>query len=335
MTIRLSRSPLIFGLILSIHVMLSTEMARGESISIEEYRTRIQDAIEYLESNQGALQQEEINYLEDVFPSGLIVQDTRGEAVRTDHKGPLRWTKDEKDTAKDRNDLKTHLKSLLEQLSLPEGVGSLMGGMAWGEKRRRLDEIYETKEFSALREKKIPPWKAYIDELLKRLREWLQAQVGPLGPIFPGKWGQYILYGVILVAGGVLIFWIFRSVGPIGWRWRHPVLRQTPVVETPETDWITWREQARSKAKEGAFREAIRSLFVSALMEGRHRGWWDYDPEMTNQEHLARVGEPVARREALRKLTDLYESSWYGLGHPGRKEFHRCEEWLEQMVGAK
>ena len=111
---------------------------------------------------------------------------------------------------------------------------------------------------------------------------------------------------------------------------------ETTCLKTdPETDWVTWREQARSKAREGAFREAIRSLFLSALMEGRHRGWWNYNPEMTNREHLARMGDPVARREALLKLTELYERSWYGLGHPGREEFHRCEIWLEQMAAAK
>ena len=335
MTIRHSCSALFFGLILSIHAMFSTGAVWGESISIDEYRARIQGAIEYLECKEGTLQQEEISHMEDVFPSGLIVRDTKGAAIRTDHQGPLRWTKEEKGGSKERGYLKTHLRSLLAQLAWSETVGSLMSGTAWGENRRRLDEIYETKEFSALREKKIPPWKGYIEELLKRLGHWLQKHAGELGAIYPGNWSQYILYGVILIAGGMLIVWIFRSVGPLGWRWRQSVLRQTSEGKVPETDWITWREQARSKAREGAFREAIRSLFVSALMEGRHRGWWDYAPETTNREHLARVKAPVARREALRELTDLYEKSWYGLGQPGREEFRRCEEWLEQMVAAK
>ena len=335
MTIRLSRSALFFSLILGIDTLLMTGAVRGESISIDEYRARIQRTIESLESKEGALQQEEISHLEDVFSSGLIVRDTSGAAVRTDHQGPLRWVKGENDASHGRSDLKTYLKSLLEQLSWEEKIGSLMSGTAWGEKRRRLDEIYETKEFSALKEKKTPPWKAYIEELLNRVREWLQTHAGSFGAIFSGKWIQYLLYGVIFTAGGVLVVLIFRSVGPIGWRWRQPVLKQTPEGKVPETDWITWREQARSKAQEGAFREAIRSLFVSALMEGRHRGWWDYEPETTNREHLARVGEPVERREALRRLTELYERSWYGLGHPGREEFHRCEEWLERIAAAK
>jgi hypothetical protein len=102
-------------------------------------------------------------------------------------------------------------------------------------------------------------------------------------------------------------------------------------INDPEKDWLTWRGQALSKAQRGAFREAIRSLFVSVLMEGHHRGWWIYEPETTNREHLARVEGPAERRQALRKLTELYERSWYGLGHPGREEFRKCQEWLEQM----
>ena len=335
MTIRLSRSSLIFGLILSTHTLLVAGAVRGESISIDEYRARIRGAIEYLESKEGMLQQEKTSYMEDLFPTGLIVRDMSGEAVRTDHQGPLRWTKEDKDASKGRSHLKTHLSSLLEQLSWPQGVGNPVSGAAWEEKRRRLGDIYETKEFSALKEKKAPPWKAYIDELLTRLGQWLKTHIGPLGVILSGKWSQYLLYGVIFIAGGVFIYRIFRSLGPIGWRWRQSVLGQVPDLRTPEKEWITWREQARLKAYEGAYREAIRSLFVSALMEGRHRGWWDYAPETTNREHLARVKAPVARREALRELTDLYEKSWYGLGQPGREEFRRCEEWLEQMVAAK
>lgn len=70
MTIRLSRSPLIFGLVLSIHALLMAGMVRGESISIDEYRARIQDTVEYLESKDGTLRQEEISYLDDAFPKG-------------------------------------------------------------------------------------------------------------------------------------------------------------------------------------------------------------------------------------------------------------------------
>ena len=226
------------------------------------------------------------------------------------------------------------MSALLKQLSGPERGGGAIRAQAWEKRRILLDDVYKNREFRHLKEKRRPPWKTYLDEFFKTLVNWLREHLGPLGPNLPGKLGQYLLYGFILILGGALVVWMLSAIGPIGWRWRRPKLRLSQEVKTPEKDWVTWREQARSKAQKGAFRDAIRSLFVSALMEGHQRGWWIYEPEMTNREHLARVEGPVERREALQKLTDLYEKSWYGLGHPGSEDFHKCEEWLQQMGAA-
>ena len=335
MTIRTSPRFWIFGLILSLYILNIAGVAWGEPISLNEYKSRIQAAIEYLESGEGALLGDDTSYLRDLFPSGLMVQNTREEKVRVDHQEFFRWAQEDDGRPGGRNELRTHLKSLLEQLSWPETRGATIEGSTWEEKRRRLDEVYEAGEFGYLKERRTPPWRAYVEELWKTLGNWLRKHIGPLGPILPGNWTLYPLYGFILILGGILIVWIFRSIGPIGWRWRQTKMRRLQEEDkAPEKDWLTWREQALSKAQRGAFREAIRSLFVSVLMEGHHRGWWVYEPETTNREHLARVEGPLERRQALQKLTELYERSWYGLGHPGRKEFRQCQEWLEQMEAA-
>ena len=308
--------------------------ASGELISLTEYQNRIVAAIEYVESGDGDLQQEETSHLMDMFPSGLMVQDRQGEKIQADHQGLLRWAEADKDHSRSRAELGTHLKSLRDQLSWQESGGAPISGQAWEKRRRLLDDVYKNREFKHLKAKTTPPWKTYLEEFMKTLGNWLREHLGPLGPILPGKLSQYILFGFILILGGVLVVWILRSIGPIGWRWKQPKLRPSQEVKAPEKDWTTWREQARSKAQKGAFREAIRSLFLSVLMEGHHRGWWVYEPETTNREHLARLEAPVERRQALQKLIDLYEESWYGLGHPGREEFRKCEEWLQQMGSA-
>ncbi|MGD8383411.1 MAG: DUF4129 domain-containing protein, partial [Syntrophobacterales bacterium] len=94
------------------------------------------------------------------------------------------------------------------------------------------------------------------------------------------------------------------------------------------------REEAKKKAQEGAFREAIRSLFISVLMEGHQKGWWLYEPEATNREHLSRVEGQSERREALQRLIDRYELAWYGLRQPGMEEFRDCERWVQRLEGS-
>ena len=111
-------------------------------------------------------------------------------------------------------------------------------------------------------------------------------------------------------------------------------MKPTPATKTVGMDWRTWRNQAMEKASEGAFREAVRFFFVSVLLEGHHHGWWTYNPEATNREHLARVRGPLDRQDALKQLTALYEKVWYGQEEAGQESFHRCSEWLRQMEAA-
>ncbi|NIR13962.1 MAG: DUF4129 domain-containing protein [Desulfobacterales bacterium] len=121
--------------------------------------------------------------------------------------------------------------------------------------------------------------------------------------------------------------------GPVGWRWKYASAPTTPPVAKTslERNWRSWREEAKKKAQEGAFREAIRSLFISVLMEGHQERWWLYEPEATNREHLSRVEGQSERREALQRLIDRYELAWYGLRQPGMEEFRDCERWVQRL----
>lgn len=337
MTIRSSPRLWIFVIILGVHIFIVAGGAGGELISFDEYRSRIQAAIESLDSGEGSLQENDTTYLSSLFPSGLLVQNMHEETVRADHRGLLGWVQEEEKSGPgDRLELRTHLTSLLIQLTRTDTPGATFGKQSWDEKRRLLEKVFEAGEFRYLKDQKIAPWKAWIEERWRALGAWLRKHLGSLEGVLPGDWIRYPLYGFVLLLGAILIVWIFRSVGPLGWRWRQTKMGSTSEEsKAPKKDWLTWRGQALSKAQHGAFREAIRSLFVSALMEGHQRGWWVYKPETTNREHLACVEGPVERRQALRKLTEIYEKSWYGLGNPGPEEFHKCQEWLQRMGSAQ
>jgi hypothetical protein len=147
-----------------------------------------------------------------------------------------------------------------------------------------------------------------------------------------GKWIVFLTYGVVLILGGIVIIWIIRSFGPVAWRRKRPKSIPPPGTESlPEKGWWAWREEAHKKAEQGAFREAIRFLFISVLVEGHQKGWWIYEPEATNREHLARVEDHRHRHEALQKLTELYELAWYGLTQPGKEAFLDCEKWTQRL----
>lgn len=132
--------------------------------------------------------------------------------------------------------------------------------------------------------------------------------------------------------------WIVRSADWPGRRWSRSRIREAETRGAGEgpagVRWADLRAEAESRAEKGDLREAVRLFFVSVLLEGHVRGWWEYRPEATNREHLAFLGGPEGRQEALRSLTDLYERTWYGVRDPDRQEFSRCREWLGRMEAA-
>jgi hypothetical protein len=302
----------------------------AESISVAEYRLRIQESLAHLKEGEGQIGPEEISWFGESFPSDLVVEDSTGEQFLVDRKDLFRWAKDAEDSPQGRKRLAAYQQALLQEISRWTGE-TLSEASGWGEYRNLLDEVYRGKEFRYLKKREDPAWRQYIARLLEDFGRWLQDHLGFLGTMRTG-WIVYVAYGIVLVLGAVLIIWISRLFGPVGWRWKYASAPPPPSTKTsPERNWQSWREEAKKKAQEGAFREAIRSLFISVLMEGHQKGWWVYEPEATNREHLARVEGQSERREVLQSLIDRYELAWYGLRQPGREEFQDCERWVKRL----
>jgi hypothetical protein len=178
-----------------------------------------------------------------------------------------------------------------------------------------------------------PPWWAFLTEVLEALGKWLEQHWPSLEGV-SDKWLRYpiyTVYAIVLILTIVMVFWIFRSVGGFGWRWSQAAAHPPSPSEAPPMDWRSWRERARREAEDGAFRKAIRSLFISTLVEGHQRGWWTYEPEATNREHLSRVAGSPQRRDALKRLIHAYEIAWYGMGSPAREDYQACEAWIGKM----
>ena len=305
----------------------------AESISVAEYRLRIQESLAHVEEGEGQIGPEEISWLRESFLPDLVVQDPSGERFLVDRKDLLRWAQDAEESPQGRERLAAYQRALLQEITRWTGE-TFSESSRWDEYRTLLDEVYRGTEFKYLRKREDPAWRQYISRLIEDFGRWLQDHLGFLDTMRAG-WIVYVAYGIVLVLGAILIIWISRLFGPVGWSWKHASAPPPPAAKiSPERNWQSWREEAKKKAQEGAFREAIRSLFISVLMEGHQKGWWLYEPEATNREHLARVEGQSERREALQRLIDRYELAWYGLRQPGMEEFQDCERWVQRLEGS-
>ena len=335
MTIKLSERSCLIILFLLPFILQFPQKAFTKSLPMEAYRFEIQETINTLEAGEGTLDPEETSHLREKLPPGLTVESSEQEEVRVDRRTLQKWIRKAQESSEGRSQLITHLKALLHQLK-SEGDGVFPAKSEWEEYRAGLEEVFRLKEFRHLKEQQKPPWLEFLGKLIERIRKWLGAHLGAIEK-FGGSWILYAVYGIVLLLGGFILVKIIRSSGSLGWRWRQT--RFSPLsgkpAPLPTMDWSKWREEAREMALQGAFREAVRALFVSALMEGHQRGWWIYEVEATNREHLARVEGSRERREALKQLIHLYERAWYGLGQPGREIFQSCETWVKRMEAAE
>lgn len=73
-----------------------------------------------------------------------------------------------------------------------------------------------------------------------------------------------------------------------------------------------WAGLADELAERGAFREAIRHLYLALLSRLHHRGAIDYDPAKSNWDYLAAFLGPAETKAAFRELTRRFDFAWYG-----------------------
>jgi hypothetical protein len=297
----------------------------GSVLSLEAYRSSIQEALSRVESEKGPLNSEAYDFLEEHFPPHLDVKTKSGEPVRVDNRGLLRLMQESRETDQGREALIAHLKALGNQISFVDKAIPLSEDR-WGESHACLEKVFSAKEFQNLEEVKDPAWMAFLMELLKKITEWLQGH--RMGINVPGHWLEYVFYGVILAGVFLLGWWILRSFGPMGWRFRDLKLKADLERKASGMDWQGLRAKSRHEGERGEYRAAIRLFFISVLIEGHERGWWVYRREATNREHLSGIKGSTIRREALGKMIQAYENAWYGHETPGKEALLQCGEWL-------
>jgi hypothetical protein len=333
MTCRLARMPWVILLTSTVVIFFDLGSFAGSSLSFDEYRSQLEQSLQVVNSGESELKPEETARLKEFFPPGLHVKTREGAEVLLYRNELIASIDKAGKSPEGRKSLARLLEALLHQVFRDQAVIP-WADQDWKHSRARLDGIYRLKEFVDLREQEPPPWLEELRELLRRLGEWMGAAFKMIEEKLPGRWMRSVLYGFLFLVAGLLIFWIVRNFGPAGGRWRSVSLRTAPSAKPVEKDWKHWRSKAVEEASRGAFRDAVRFFFLSVLMEGHELGWWTYNPEATNREHLERVKGPRERHEALKQLIYLYEKLWYGQEEAGSESYQSCAEWLRRMEAA-
>ena len=171
--------------------------------------------------------------------------------------------------------------------------------------RERLTTILQSPEF-----KKREAQESLLEQFLK----WLLDKLGSLFPAGAAqavgsvaRWVVYALAGLALLA---LLTLLLRVVWPFLQRERKGIAQtaaEKPAADSPET----LLALAETRRRAGDLRGAIQALFRWLLVTMHRAGRLEYDPALTNREHVARLKADGKTRAAFAELAVAFEMAWY------------------------
>lgn len=218
--------------------------------------------------------------------------------------------------------------------------------------KQQLDAIFAEPDMQ------IPP-----KSLMERLSEaflnavetvvrWLSRLFGGLGGVGGGGLAPILQWFVIVL----LVLTIALAVSYIAGRvqFRRRARTTLAALDALPDDARTlsareWRELARRLAYEGNWQQASRAYYLGTLRLLHEAKLLDYDPALTNWEHLQRLRQPplaalllsptplpdpALREEAyqqLRPITLLFDSIWYGGMTPDEATYRQFEAAFETL----
>jgi len=218
--------------------------------------------------------------------------------------------------------------------------------------KQQLDAIFAEPDMQ------IPP-----KSLMERLSEaflnavetvvrWLSRLFGGLGGFGGGGLGQFLQWFVIVLLVLTLALAVSYIAGRVQFRRRAraslAALDALP-DDARSLSALEWRELARRLAYEGDWQQASRAYYLGTLRLLHEAKLLDYDPALTNWEHLQRLRQPplaallpspaplpdpALREEAyqqLRPITLLFDSIWYGGMTPDEATYRQFEAAFDAL----
>jgi hypothetical protein len=189
--------------------------------------------------------------------------------------------------------------------------------------RERLNRILAAREFGRVHGP--TEW-----ELLKeRINAWINEQMKKISPKMPDidQIGQIVVWIVIALVSSILIVWLYRQS-------RERLLDRPreilPFVPSARS-WRSWLAEAREKAAQGQWREAIRLGFWASVSRLESDGVWRPDKARTPREYLNSIPAVSENKPPFAAVTKTFEAVWYGGRPASATDFERFVIELERL----
>lgn len=177
--------------------------------------------------------------------------------------------------------------------------------------------------------------------LWQRIRRWFVDLIDALRPrtnLATGEAAQTVstlLVWGIVASGGLLIaitlsYWLRRLLGSFvadaETRRRREAGEAAPLTASAA------RHQATSLAQQGNYRQAVRRLYLAALLRLDELHLLRYDRSLTNREVLARTDEAQPVRRHLVPVVETFDRIWYGVREPDQETFEAYRREIDALM---
>ncbi len=94
------------------------------------------------------------------------------------------------------------------------------------------------------------------------------------------------------------------------------------------------QERAQIQARAGNYREAVRMLYLAALLHLAESNHLRFEPSLTNREILEQVPEDTPWRRDLEPVIAVFDRVWYGVQEPNQETFRRYQTAVQHLIQA-
>jgi len=196
--------------------------------------------------------------------------------------------------------------------------------------REKLTEVLRRPEFKKRQIEE--DWRA-------RFMQWLLEKLGFLLPRTAtkavGSLLRWILYGLAGVTLVVVLFVLVRAALPLLTRDHRMGHAQTPSAPGESETQETLLVLADARTRAGDLRGAARAIFRWLLLGLHGSGRLDYDPALTNREHLTRLKAGADVRAGFERVSSQFERIWYGLHTVAPEELATFRAECQHLAGGR
>ncbi|HRJ43271.1 MAG: DUF4129 domain-containing protein [Caldilineaceae bacterium] len=281
--------------------------AQDEPISLADYRARLAGLLERIESGR------------ENAPPKTISPPVRLLSGETVLPAPL-FGPDDGDAVAVRR-----LAVALEQMDLSRGDDTAARMAQLEAVAARLDLLQPTL------------WERFI----RWFWEWVERLLPRRSPVAGGALGQVtstLIGWAIFVSGGLLLvlllgYWLRRLLAGM------LAGQESGDAEAGADGWpvsaAQARQQAGQMAQAGNYREAVRRLYLAALLRLAEREVIRYDPSQTNREVLERVDPNAPTHGHLQPVVETFDRVWYGEREPDEETFRVYSREIDALLSER